>query len=128
VPFDPADIDQDRSYVVTAGIFDASNRWVNDTGVPVITKGNPLAGITVPVAPPGAAPSANNGLGTLGTILAIVGIVALIIAIVVFFRSRRPPTATGAAAPGPDTGPGDGPGPAAADRTGPEPGGPPGPA
>ena len=52
VPFDPANIDQSRDYVVTAGIFDASSRWVNDTGVPVITKGNPLAGITVPVAPP----------------------------------------------------------------------------
>jgi len=115
VPFDPANIDQSRNYVVTAGIFDASNRWVNDTGVPVITKGNPIAGITVPVAPPGAAAS-DNGLGTLGTILAIIGIVALIIAIVVFVRSRRPPTATSTAAPVPAAGPG------------PEPGGGPGPA
>ena len=116
VPFDPANIDQSRDYVVTAGIFDASSRWVNDTGVPVITKGNPLAGITVPVAPPGAAASGDNGLGTLGTILAIIGIIALIIAIIVFIRSRRPPTATSTATPVPAAGPG------------PEPGGGPGPA
>jgi uncharacterized lipoprotein YbaY len=153
VPFDPADIDQDRSYVVTAGIFDASSRWVNDTGVPVITKGNPLSGVTVPVAPPGAAvASGDNGLGLLGTILGIVGIAALIVAAVVFIRSRRPPAlADGPGAgpdggpgpdagpspgggpgpegpgPGPDAGPTDPSGPAAADRPGPEPGGPLGP-
>jgi uncharacterized lipoprotein YbaY len=118
VPFDPADIDQDRSYVVTAGIFDASNRWVNDTGVPVITKGNPLAGITVPVAPPGAAvASGDNGLGLLGTILGIVGIAALIVAAIVFMRSRRPPALADGpgpdGGPGPDAGPDDGSGPAA---------------
>src|SRR4029078_9092424 len=71
VPFDPAKIDQNRDYVVTDGIFEARSRWVNDTGVPVITKGNPLSGITVPVAPPGAAAS-GSGVGTGGAQLGII--------------------------------------------------------
>jgi uncharacterized lipoprotein YbaY len=89
VPFDPATIDQNRDYVVTAAIFDASNRWTNVTGIPVITKGNPLAGVTVPVSPAAAPASTDSGLGTLGTILAVVGIVALLGAGGLFLLSRR---------------------------------------
>ena len=63
VPFDPATIDQDRTYVATAAIVDGSSKWANTTGVPVITQGNPLAGITVPVTPVGAT---DGGLGTFG--------------------------------------------------------------
>ncbi|HEX5015022.1 MAG TPA: YbaY family lipoprotein, partial [Candidatus Limnocylindrales bacterium] len=103
VPFDPAKIDQSRDYVVTAAIFDASNRWTNPTGVPVITNGNPIAGITVPVSQPGAVTTSDGGgLGLLGTILALIGIAALIAAIVVFIRSRRPPTTPAPAGGGPD--------------------------
>lgn len=105
VPFDPATIDQDRDYVTTAAIVDGSNRWANDTGVPVITMGNELAGITVPVSPLGETAD-DGGLGLIGTILGVIGIAALIAAIVVFMRSRRPvPPAPAGAAAAPDTEP-----------------------
>jgi uncharacterized lipoprotein YbaY len=132
VPFDPANIDQSRDYVVTAAIFDASNRWTNQTGVPVITNGNPIAGITVPVSQPGVTTTSDDGrLGLIGTILALIGIAALIAAIVVFIRSRRPPTtpppAVATAGPGESAGPGAGAGPGATagpdERSGPEAGG-----
>ena len=82
VPFDPATIDPDRTYVVTGAIFDASDRWANQTGVPVITEGNPVAGITVPVSPLGAAEAGDDGLSLLGIILGLIGLAALIAAIV----------------------------------------------
>ena len=96
---------------MTAAIFDASNRWTNQTGVPVITNDNPIAGITVPVSATGAATSGDSGLGPLGWILAIIGIAALIAAVIVFIRSRRPPSTTTKAppptpAPPPAAGPG----------------------
>jgi uncharacterized lipoprotein YbaY len=136
VPFDPATIDADRTYVVTAAIFDASNRWANQTGVPVITEGNPVAGITVPVSPLDQTDADDGGLSLLGIILGAIGIAALIAAIVLFMRSRRPPELTPApagAAAGtagePDTmtatPPGDAPGPgptAGAGPAGPPPG------
>jgi hypothetical protein len=118
VPFDPANIDQSRDYVATAAIFDASNRWTNPTGVPVITKGNPITGVTIPVGPFAATTtSSDNGLSTLGTILAIIGIAALIVAVIVFLRSRRPP-------PLAPEGPGEGgvPGPDGNVDAGPDPG------
>ena len=93
VPFDPATIDDTRTYVVTGAIFDASNRWANQTGVPVITEGNPVAGITVPVSPLGETED-DGGLSLLGIILGLIGIGALIAAIVLFMRSRRPPGTT----------------------------------
>jgi uncharacterized lipoprotein YbaY len=102
VTFDPATINQQGSYVVTAGIIDGSSKWGNDTGVPVITNGNPITNITVPVAALGTTtPPADSGLGALGTIIGIIGIAALIAAAVVFIRSRRPMTP---APVGPDDG------------------------
>jgi uncharacterized lipoprotein YbaY len=50
VPFDPATINPATSYVVTAAIVDEPERWTNPVGVPVITNGNPLTDVTVPVA------------------------------------------------------------------------------
>ena len=97
VPFDPATIDPTRTYVVTGAIFDASNRWANQTGVPVITEGNPVAGITIPVSALGETAD-DGGLGLLGIILGVLGIGALIAAIVLFMRSRRPPGTTPAPA------------------------------
>jgi hypothetical protein len=126
VPFDPANIDQSRDYVVTAAIFDASNRWTNQTGVPVITNGNPIAGITVPVSQAGATTTSDEGgLGLIGTILALIGIAALIAAIVVFIRSRRPPTtpAPAAAAAGPGKGAVPSEGAGLDERAGPDAGG-----
>ena len=89
VAFDPAKIDQSAGYVVAAGIVDGDQRWENRTGVPVITKGNPLSGITVPVTTTSDV-VADDGL-QLGAIVGLLGIIALIVAAVLYVRSRREP-------------------------------------
>jgi hypothetical protein len=90
IPFDPATIDQSQTYVVGAGIVDGENRWDNRTGVPVITNGNPITDITVPVAAV-LPPEADDGLGALGWIVGAIGLLALIAAAILYMRSRRPP-------------------------------------
>jgi hypothetical protein len=90
IPFDPATIDQSQTYVVGAGIVDGEDRWDNRTGVPVITNGNPLTDITVPVAAV-LPPDADDGLGPLGWIVGAIGVLALIAAAILFMRSRRTP-------------------------------------
>jgi hypothetical protein len=113
VPFDPATINPDGNYVVTAAIFDASNRWANQTGVPVITNGNAVSGVTVPVSPLGETDTSDDdGLSLLGIILGVLGIGALIAAIVIFMRSRRPTEPGGPTGAGSSGGP-DSSGPAA---------------
>jgi uncharacterized lipoprotein YbaY len=90
IPFDPATIDQGQTYVVGAGIVDGEERWENRPGVPVITNGNPLSGVTVPVAAV-VPPDADDGLGPLGWIVGAIGLLALAAAVILFVRSRRPP-------------------------------------
>jgi uncharacterized lipoprotein YbaY len=92
IPFDPATINQSVDYVVTASLIDGESRWENSTGVPVITNGNPLAGITVPVTDLAAPTDEDDGLGLIGRIVGVLGLVALIVAAILFIRSRRPPT------------------------------------
>ncbi len=55
----------------------------------MITKGNPLSGITVPVATTSEV-VADDGL-QLGAIVGLLGIIALIVAAVLYVRSRREP-------------------------------------
>jgi uncharacterized lipoprotein YbaY len=90
IPFDPATIDQAQTYVVGAGIVDGEERWENRAGVPVITNGNPLSDITVPVAAV-VPPDADDGLGPLGWIVGAIGLLALAAGAILFVRSRRPP-------------------------------------
>ena len=92
VPFDPSTIDHDSTYVVAAGIVDGEERWENRTGVPVITNGNPVANVTVPVSAAVPPPAPDSGLGPLGWIALVIGLLALAVAVVVYLRSRRPPT------------------------------------
>ena len=65
IAFDPATIDPDVDYVVRAEIVSGSRRWEDTTGVPVITKGNQLTGVSVPVTE--VAASVTEPLGQPGT-------------------------------------------------------------
>jgi uncharacterized lipoprotein YbaY len=89
VPFDPAVIDQASSYTVSAAIVDGADRWANADGIAVITQGQPLSDIVVPVA--AIAPAATPGIS--GLLLGALGLWALIaLAVVVWawYRLRRP--------------------------------------
>jgi uncharacterized lipoprotein YbaY len=86
VPFDPASIDTQTSYVVTAAIVDETGRWANQTGVPVITQGNPLVGVTVPVAAVITPEPSQTGL--VGTAFALLLLAGAVILIVLLMRSR----------------------------------------
>jgi uncharacterized lipoprotein YbaY len=92
IPFDPAKIDQSTTYVVGASIVSGEDRWENRTGVPVITNGNPLTDITVPVAALVPPAPVDNGLGPLGWIVLVIGLIALVAAAFLYMRSRRPPS------------------------------------
>jgi len=93
--FDPATIDQNADYVVEAQIVSADTTWKSPVGVPVITNGNPLAGVTVSVAEeaaPSPSPTASEEGG--GTplwlvLLAIALGIALVVALVAWFRARK---------------------------------------
>ena len=59
IPFPLAAIDPATDYLVGAQIVDPVRTWQNEAGVPVITRGNPIADVQVVVAEAGAArPSA----------------------------------------------------------------------
>ena len=113
VPFDPAEIDDAAEYVVVAGIVEGDSRWANRDGVPVITNGNPLSGVVVPVSAvePSPTPEASDsGLSPLILIVLLLIIAGLVAAGIWYYRSRstRPPddggTPTHGASP-PESGP-----------------------
>ena len=85
VPFDPATINPATSYVVTAAIVDEPERWTNPAGVPVITNGNPLTDVTVPVASI-LPPSNEEALRAPLIVVLLLGLAA--IGIVAYMRSR----------------------------------------
>ena len=61
IPFSLDTIDPAADYVVTGEVVDGAQTWENASGVPVITKGNPIAEVQVVVTP--VAPSPSPGLG-----------------------------------------------------------------
>ncbi|HET8784440.1 MAG TPA: YbaY family lipoprotein, partial [Candidatus Limnocylindrales bacterium] len=106
IPFDPAKIDPATDYVVAAGIVDQEDRWVNREGVPVITKGNPISDVTVPVSAVAlttAPTETDDGRSALVIVLLALGLLAA--AIFIYQRSRLGAleTATTAAGPGAST-------------------------
>ncbi len=122
VGYDITDIKPDQDYVVTAEVADDNGTWRNVAGVPVITNGNPKAGVQVVVTPvvvasPSPSPAASptpapspapvepapsRNVGLLGIII----LIAVIGAVAAFFIARGrssdepPPTDRGAAAAG----------------------------
>jgi uncharacterized lipoprotein YbaY len=89
VPFDPAVIDQAASYTVSAEIVDGADRWANADGVPVITQGQPLSDVVLPVAAiaPAATPQTSGMLlGALG----LWALLALAVVVWAWYRLRRP--------------------------------------
>jgi uncharacterized lipoprotein YbaY len=103
IPFDPAGIDQAADYVVAAAIVDEPNRWENRTGVPVITHGNPLTDVTVPVSPVVAATAEEtegdrNALGIVVLVLALIAVAAFYL----YRRSQTPDAPTDAPGGGDD--------------------------
>ena len=105
VPFDPGDIDDTAEYVVVAGIIEEDNRWANLDGVPVITNGNPLADVDVPLTAvePVAAPAPDNGPTILAIIVLLLLVAGIVAAIVWYMRSRStppPPPDDGSPSPG----------------------------
>ena len=101
IPFDPARIDSTADYVVGAAIIDEPTRWENRTGVPVITKGNPISDVTVPVsAVVAATPPADDGRSALVIVLLVLALLAA--AVFVYQRSRasEPESTTAMAGPG----------------------------
>jgi uncharacterized lipoprotein YbaY len=117
VGFTITDIVPTEAYVVTAEVGDGTSTWRNAGGVPVITNGNPKAGVQVPVtavsvaspspaptlspAPsPTPAPTPPPGIGTSGNLLLWIILVASVGAVAAFLVARnrdkaagpRPPT------------------------------------
>ena len=105
VPFDPGDIDDTAEYVVVAGIIEQDDRWANLEGVPVITDGNPLVDVEVPLTAvePVPAPAADNGPTILAIIVLLLLVAGIVAAIVWYMRSRStPPPDDGGAPPSQD--------------------------
>jgi uncharacterized lipoprotein YbaY len=76
VPYDPTKIDQNADYVARASVWDGTQMWEVANDEPVITKGNPKAGVSLtveadatpsPSALPTEAPSPSPEPGTTGT-------------------------------------------------------------
>jgi uncharacterized lipoprotein YbaY len=122
VPFDPAEIDDTAEYVVVAGIVDEENRWANRDGVPVITNGNPLTGIVVPVTAvePSPSPEAgtDSGLSTIALIILLLVIAGIVVAVVWYLRSRSSPPPDDGGAPQETPPPPESAPPVAADEAG----------
>jgi uncharacterized lipoprotein YbaY len=106
VGFTITDIVPTDAYVVTAEVGDGTSTWRNAGGVPVITNGNPKAGVQVPVtavsvaspspaptlspAPsPTPAPTPPPGIGTSGNLLLWIILVALVGAVAAFLVARN---------------------------------------
>jgi uncharacterized lipoprotein YbaY len=50
VPFSVTNLEANQGYIATSFVYDGESTWDSDTGVPVITNGNPLSDVTVTVA------------------------------------------------------------------------------
>ena len=96
IPFDPAKIQQTTDYVVGAAIIDEPNRWENRQGVPVITKGNPISDVTVPVSAVVAATPADDGRSALVIVLLTLALLA--VAVFIYQRSKASEAELAAAA------------------------------
>jgi uncharacterized lipoprotein YbaY len=96
IPFDPAKIEQTTDYVVGAAIIDEPNRWENRQGVPVITKGNPISDVTVPVSAVVAATPADDGRSALVIVLLTLALLA--VAVFIYQRSKASEAELAAAA------------------------------
>ena len=100
VPYSIGDVQPTADYVVTAEVGDSTGIWRNAAGVPVITKGNPKAGVQVvvtqvstpvPSATPVPAPSAapiETGRGGDGGLLPVILLVAIAGAVAAFLVAR----------------------------------------
>ena len=128
------DIDPTNAYVVTAEVGDGTSIWRNAGGVPVITNGNPKAGVQVPVtavsvaspspvATPSPSPSPTPapvpppGIGTSGNLLLWIILIALVGAVAAFLVARNREQAAAAEAASP-TAEADSPAPAATTAAG----------
>jgi uncharacterized lipoprotein YbaY len=89
VPFDPANIDQASNYTVSAAIVDGASRWANPDGVAVITQGQPLSDVVVPVAAVTSAVIPQTSSVLLG-FLGLWILVALAVVWWAWYRLRRP--------------------------------------
>lgn len=117
VGFTVTDIVPTDTYVVTAEVGDGTSTWRNAGGVPVITNGNPKAGVQVPVTAvsvaspspastlspspsPSPSPAPPPGIGTSGNLLLWIILVALVGAAAAFLvaRNREQAAAAGTAA------------------------------
>jgi uncharacterized lipoprotein YbaY len=100
VPYSIGDVQPTADYVVTAEVGDSTGIWRNAAGVPVITKGNPKAGVQVvvtqvstpapsatPVPSPSAAP-VETGRGGDGGLLPLILLVAIAGAVAAFLVAR----------------------------------------
>ena len=126
VPYSIGDVQPTADYVVTAEVGDSTGIWRNAAGVPVITKGNPKAGVQVvvtqvstpvpsatPVPTPSAAPI-ETGRGGDDGLLPVILLVAIAGAVAAFLVARgrgnpdtpTPDPATAAAAGAEATEPG----------------------
>ncbi len=106
IPFDPAKIAPTTDYVVGAAIIDEPNRWENRQGVPVITKGNPIADVTVPVSAVVPAAPADDGRSSL--VIVLLALALLAVAIFIYQRSKASQAESAAAAAVPSETSGDG--------------------
>ena len=106
IPFDPAKIEQTTDYVVGAAIIDEPNRWENRQGVPVITKGNPISDVTVPVSAVVAATPADDGRSALVIVLLTLALLA--VAVFIYQRSKASEAELAAAAAAAGDAAGDG--------------------
>jgi uncharacterized lipoprotein YbaY len=106
IGFTVTDVVPTDAYVVTAEVGDGTSTWRNAGGVPVITNGNPKAGVQVPVtavsvASPSPAPTASPspsptptpasppGIGTSGNLMLWIILVALVGAAAAFLVARN---------------------------------------
>jgi len=106
IPFDPAKIQQTTDYVVGAAIIDEPNRWENRQGVPVITKGNPISDVTVPVSAVVAATPPDDGRSALVIVLLTLALLA--VAVFIYQRSKASEAERAAAAAAAGDAAGDG--------------------
>ncbi|MDP9484034.1 MAG: YbaY family lipoprotein [Chloroflexota bacterium] len=101
VPFALAAIDPARDYLVGARLVDGDRTWQNEAGVPVITRGNPIADVQVVVAEtravgPGPSPGPRPSPATAGTggdvrpgiVLLVLAFVVGVAGVVLYDRSR----------------------------------------
>ena len=95
LPFPLAAIDPARDFLVGARIVDTGRTWQNEAGVPVITRGNPIAQVQVVLAE-AAAPGSSPGLLAavpggevgLGIVLLVLALIAGAAGVSLYDRSR----------------------------------------